>query len=51
MAARLFPYFLNLAAYAECVEWAERVLALDPPPSPPLGLPAATRGDRPLLHG
>ena len=38
MAARLCPYFLNLAAYAECVEWAQRVLTLDPPPSPPLGL-------------
>ena len=38
MAARLCPYFLNLAAYAECVGWARRVLTLDPPPSPPLGL-------------
>ena len=38
MAARLCPYFLNVAAYAECVGWARRVLTLDPPSSPPLGL-------------
>ncbi len=38
IAARLCPYFLNVAAYAECVGWARRVLALDPPPSALLGL-------------